>query len=294
MPANQTYYNSCYSSGASADMSKFCDKVPPGTPPTGISQQSANEVENLKHNRICLIDSDAPSHWLKTKLFVDTYTPSSATYRPEYRFRNAMQAMTVNQRANEDAETMHTFFTQVGTITNANMESVTTDLNQIKADAESASAPAHADLSHADAEPTTDDKIISILGVEKNILPEWLLDKLGKIIDQVIDANSKAKQTLAEGGNDTDMSSLKGASTASEPGRPSKKVRTSTTPPKASKAKPKESEHTFFSSDEENEKMRVAARVAKIENAASRRKDAKAAKLAGQEKVKKGGGKSKR
>ena len=63
---------------------------------------------------------------------------------------------------------------------------------------------------------------------------------------------------------------------------------------KASKAKHKEAEHTFFSSDEEDEKMRVAAAVAKIENAASRRKDAKAVKLASQDKVKKGGGKSKR
>ena len=287
MPAHQTYCNSCYSSGASADMSKFCDKDTPENPPSGISQQSANEVENFKHNRICLIESDAPSHWLKTKFFVDTYTPLSSTYRPEYRFRNAMQAMTVNQKVNKDAETMFNYFNQVGSITKTNIDSINNDLAQIKADAEAATSPAKADPGPPEVDQSTDDKIITLLGVEKEILPEWILSKLAKVVDQLLTEERKAKQTRAEGGNDTDMSSSKGTSNTSEPGQPKKKVRTSITSPPATKSKSKASDHIFFSSDDESEKMKVANAVAKIENAATRRRAAKEAKP--QEKVKKGG-----
>jgi len=295
MPAHQTYCTPCYSSGASADMSKFCDKVPPDAPPTGISQQCANEVENFKHNRICLIDSDAPSHWLKTKFFVDTYAPLSSTYRPEFRFRNAMQAMTVNQKANKDAETMFTYFNQVGSITNANIDAINSDLAQIKADAESAAAPEKAESDHSESADLekADNKVFNLLGIDKAILPEWMLSKLAKVIDQLLSEERKAKQLLAEGDNDTDMSSAKGASTTSESIPPKKKVRTTTPPPggptTTSKSKPKSPQHTIFSSDDENEKMKVANAVAKIENAADRRRAAKEARLAGQEKVKKNG-----
>ena len=289
-------------------MSKFCEKVPPDTPARGISQEAANEVENFKHNRICLIDSNAPSHWLKTKFYIDTYAPLASSYRPEYRFRNAMQATTVNQNANKDAETMFNFFTQVGTTTNANMEAITCDLNQIKKDAEAASAPVEAVASTSPAHEgqASDDKVITMLGIEKDILPPWILSKLAKVIDQVLHEERKAKQIRDEGDNDdgdTDMSSqssIKPASAGSDSAtQPKKKARASPSPPTgksttSGKTKIKEPEHTFFSSEEEDGKIAVASAVAKIENAASRRRAAKEARIAASVPIKKSGGKAKR
>ena len=198
-----------------------------------------------------------------------------------------MQAMTVNQKVNKDAETMFNYFNQVGSITKTNIDSINNDLAQIKADAEAATSPAKADPGPPEVDQSTDDKIITLLGVEKEILPEWILSKLAKVVDQLLTEERKAKQTRAEGGNDTDMSSSKGTSNTSEPGQPKKKVRTSITSPPATKSKSKASDHIFFSSDDESEKMKVANAVAKIENAATRRRAAKEAKP--QEKVKKGG-----